>query len=103
MGFFIEIFKYIVGTTIVLFIFSLVKFYFHRKRQLDKVKIIKFMSKHNNTASTYKIHQNIFKKKPVKYVKGLLRELELENTIKHIKIGNSSSANNNGIWEYIDN
>lgn len=84
---------------VLLFIISLISFYFYRRRQLDKVKIIKFINDKNETFSTYNIHQSIFKNKKVSYVIGLLKELDREKIINQIQMGNSEE---NALWEYID-
>lgn len=94
----IKIGLYLGGIIVFLFLISLVKFYFYRKKQIDKVKIIEFIVNTKNTASTYSIHQNVFKNKEISYVTNLLYELESENIINQVKIGNS---NNNGLWEYV--
>lgn len=94
----IKIGLYLGVLVVFLFLISLVKFYFYRKKQLDKVKIIEFIVNTKNTASTYSIHQNAFKNKEISYLNNLLYELESENIINKIEIGNS---NNNGLWEYV--
>ncbi|MBS4539515.1 hypothetical protein GOQ27_13650 [Clostridium sp. D2Q-11] len=98
MSYFIRVVFFIGIGIILLFILSLIGFYLYRKRQLDKIKIIKFINDNEKTFSTYNIHNNIFKNKKASYVISLLQELENENIIKRIEIGNSEE---NGLWEHI--
>lgn len=83
----------------LLFVISLVVFYFYRERQVNKVKVIKFINDNEKIFSTYNIHQSIFENKKSSYVVNLLKELEDENIITKTNIGNSEE---NGIWEIID-
>lgn len=99
MTYFLMIAKFTFGFLFFLFLVSLVKFYFYRKRQLDKVKIVEFILTSGSTISTYNIHQNVFKDKTLSYVAELLSELESECIIKQVNIGHLNG--NNGLWEYV--
>lgn len=99
MSYIFEIAIYISIVIFFLFLVSLVKFYFYRKRQIHKVKIIEFIVNTEKTSSTYNIHKCIFKNRTINYVSDLLVELESEHIIKRIELGHTN--NNNGLWEYI--
>ncbi|MCT4563639.1 MAG: hypothetical protein N4A68_04900 [Maledivibacter sp.] len=90
---------YISALILFMFLVSLVKFYFYRKRQIDKLKIVEFIVDTENTASAYNIHKSIFYNKDIGYVTDSLYELEGEHIIKQIRIGHTN--NNNGLWEHI--
>lgn len=99
MEYLARIFLYIAIILGGLFFISIIKFYFYRRRQIDKIKVVEFIIDSDKTSSTYNIHKSIFSNKKVKYVNELLKELESENLVKKVNMGISNGEN--GIWEYI--
>lgn len=93
----INFFAFIGLLIIVLFIVTLITFYFFRKRKLDKIKIIEYIHEEEKTFSTYNINETIFKGKKIKYTISLLQELEKENLINNITTNNIKE---NSIWKY---
>lgn len=99
MSVFYDITVLVIILIFILFLSSLVGFYFYRKKQMEKVKIIKFIRTTKGTFSTYNIKINLFKDKKNKYVKKLLQELQDEKVINKIYLNSS----NNSMWEINDN
>ncbi|NBI05291.1 hypothetical protein [Senegalia massiliensis] len=93
----INFFAFIGLLIIVLFIVTLITFYFFRKRKLDKIKIIEYIHEEEKAFSTYNINEAIFKGKKIKYTISLLQELEKENLIINITTNNIKE---NSIWKY---
>ncbi|MTI67024.1 MAG: hypothetical protein FH753_10575 [Firmicutes bacterium] len=97
MSYLLKIAPYIGGFIIIVFLISLVNFYFYRKRKIDKVKILKYIIESDNAVSKHTLHKKVFSNESLKYVNNLLNELETEDLIREIKLG---SLNSDGLWEY---
>ncbi|MTI69663.1 MAG: hypothetical protein FH751_05335 [Firmicutes bacterium] len=97
MSYLFKIAPYVGGFIIIVFLISLVNFYFYRKRKIDKVKILKYIIKSDNAVSKHTVHEKVFNNESLEYVRNLLNELQTEDLIREIKLG---SSNSDGLWEY---